>query len=390
LRAVPEPSALRAKALHGLSVLALRTSDHGRALATAEEAVAFFRGSGDRWALSEELHHLGTMAWVFSDYGGAERWCEESRSIAEEAGEQAIVASVIHTLGVIAASRNDTRTGRDLIMRSIERLRALPAPGEPLLLPVALGYGRMPRAEGRPPRQFLEQTFVTARRVSPAGAVAYALCDLATAARDVDDVSVSRALLEDSLSRFRELGDDLGAAQAMAQLGNLLSAQGEHVLARELHDDSLAVREAANDARGIGLSLLAIAVGAARADEPDRARASAERAVALFDRTDDGPGRASAVMQLGYLAADAGCLREARELQERALALWRAFVRNTGWCATILLELAELHAAMGEPERVPRRLEQAAENFAHNGDRAGLAYCQAALRGEVNAAITSE
>ena len=89
--------------------------------------------------------------------------------------EPAIVASVIHTLGVLAASRSETADGRELIARSIELLRALPEPGEPLLLPVALGYGRTPASGDRMPRLFLEQTFVTARRVRPAGAVAYAL-----------------------------------------------------------------------------------------------------------------------------------------------------------------------------------------------------------------------
>ena len=390
LSAAPEPSALRARGLHGLSVLALRTSDHRRALGTAGEAVAFFRGSGDRRALSEELHHLGTMAWVSGDYDEAERLCKESRAIAEQAAEPAIVASVVHTLGVIAASRSDTATGRDLIARSIELLRALPERGESLLLPVALGYGRVPGAEGRPPRLFLEQTFVTARRVRPAGAVAYALCDLAAAARDAADVAASRALLEESLSRFRQLGDDLGAAQALAQLGNLLSAEGEHEPARELHEESLGVREGANDARGIGLSLLAIAVAAASAAEPERASASAECALALFDRTDDGPGRASAVMQLGYLAADAGRVQEARELQERALALWRDFLPHTAWCTAILLELAHLDAVLGEPERVPGRLEQAIEIFAHVGDQVGLAYCEQALRAVTNAALTPE
>ncbi|MEA2314827.1 MAG: hypothetical protein QOI03_1519, partial [Solirubrobacteraceae bacterium] len=182
-------------------------------------------------------------------------------------------------------------------------------------------------------------------------------------------------------------GDDLGAAQALAQLGNMLSAEGDHELARELHEESLAIREAANDARGIGLSLLAIAVAAARDAEPERAWASVERALDLFVRTDDGPGRASALMQLGYLAADTGRLPEARELQTRALAAWRGFIRHTGWCAAILLELAELDAELGEPERVPERLQQAMETFAHNGDRAGLAYCEDALRAK-NAALT--
>jgi predicted ATPase/DNA-binding SARP family transcriptional activator/class 3 adenylate cyclase len=380
LSAAPKPSAPRARALHGLSVLALRTSDHRRALGTASEAVAFFRGSGDRRALSEELHYLGTMAWVFSDYDGAERWCKESRAIAEQAAEPAIVASVIHTLGVVSASRSDRAAGCELIARSIELLRALPELGEPLLLPVALGFGRIPSPTGGLSRLFLEHTFVTARRVTPAGAVAYARCDLAAAERDSGNMAAAQALVEDSLSSFRELGDELGAAQALSQLGNLLSAGGEPEQARELHEESLALREEADDARGIGLSLLAIAVAAAHAAEPERAWASADRALSLFDRSDDGPGRASAVMQLGYLAADAGRLQEAWELQERALALWRDFIPHAAWCAAILLELAQLGAALGEPERAPGRIREAAEIFSLIGDQVGLAYCQQALR----------
>ena len=59
---------------------------------------------------------------------------------------------------------------------------------------------------------------MTARRVQAAGAVAYALCDLAALARDAGEVASSRALAEESLARFRQLGDELGAAQALAQL----------------------------------------------------------------------------------------------------------------------------------------------------------------------------
>ena len=324
LRAAPEPCAVRAQALHGLSVLALRTGDNPQARDTARAAVAFFRGCGASRELGEELHHQGTMAWVFSDYDGAVGRCEEALAVAEAAGDPATVASVVHTLGVIAASRNDTDAGRAQIAQSIDLLRGLPQRGEPLLLPVALGYGRIRRADGRPPRLFLEQTFVTARRVGPAGATAFALCDLAAAARDANDVTAARALLDDGLSRFRSLGDDLGAAQALAQLGNLLSAEGEHELARGMLKESLSIRTATNDARGIGLSLLATAVARARAGEPEPAWQSAERALDLFNRTGDGPGRASAVIQLGYLAADAGRREEARSCRSERSGCGRA------------------------------------------------------------------
>jgi tetratricopeptide (TPR) repeat protein len=218
--------------------------------------------------------------------------------------------------------------------------------------------------------------------------VAYVLCDLAVVKRNASELAASRALLEESLARFRQLGDELGAAQAIVQLGNLLSAEGDHELAREMHEESLTAREAARDARGIGLSLLAMAVAAVQASEPQRAYTAAQRALAVFDRTDDGPGRASTVMQLGYLAADAGRLREARELQNRALALWRAFAPDTVWSAAILLELADVDAALGEPERISGRLEQAAAVLAHIGDRAGVAYCRDRLEARRNVALT--
>src|SRR5581483_5718516 len=141
------------------------------------------------------------------------------------------------------------------------------------------------------------------------------------------------------------------AAQALCQLGNLLAREGERETARELHERSLALREAAEDARGIGLSLLALSVGAAADNDVERARSHAERALALFDRTDDGPGQGATLMQLGYIAADAGELPAARGLLERALATWQKFIPNAIWCGGILLELVDVERALGEPTR---------------------------------------
>jgi predicted ATPase/DNA-binding SARP family transcriptional activator len=390
LTAMPEPSAARAEALHGLSVLALRIGVGDEALPTAREATAFFRAAGDRAALAEELHHLGTLAWVFADYEGAERWCRESQAVAEESPAPATVASVTHTLGVIAATRNAMPTGRGLIAHGIELLHQLPPDGDPLLLPVAYGYGRVPAVGPRRARVFLEHTYVTACRVRPAGAVAYCLCDLAAVTRQMGQTDAARLIAEESLSRFRALGDEAGAAQALAQLGNLHSAVGEHETALELHEESLAVREAVDDARGVGLSHLAASVAAASGAELDRARVSADRALEVFERTDDGPGRAAAVMQLGYLAADAGRPQEARELLEHAVAHWEAFARNTPWLPPILRELAELDAELGDPERAPRRLTQALAILTQTGDQAGVEHCRQLLRTATNGVLTPE
>jgi predicted ATPase len=385
LAAAPEPSRERAGVLHGLSVLALRIGDHERAMARSTETVDYHRTAGDARALADELHHIGTMAWVFADYDAAERWCEEGRAVARDAGAAGILASIVHTLGVVAGSRSEFAAARELIERSVELLRVLPGADEPLLLGVGLGFGRVPVAGSVRPRMFLEQTFVTARRVGPAGAVPYALCNLAVAARDVGDRPAARAALDESLRLFRAGGDGLGAAQALAMLGNLLAMGGEHELARELHDESLAIREEAADARGIGLSLIAGATTASLAGELDRAWKSAQRGLEIFERTDDGPGRAAVTMELGCLAVESG-RPEAYVLLERALELWRAFVPRVGWCGVLQLELADLDAARGASEQAAERRRDARRIFAGVGDRTGIEWSDRAL----NAALTPE
>ena len=265
--------------------------------------------------------------------------------------------------------------------------------GEPLLLPVALGYGRVRARTGGVPRLFLEQTFVTARRVAPAGAVAYALCDLAALARDAGDMAGSRALARGvplAVPRARRrAGRRAGtgpARQPALRRGRARAgagaARGEPRPARggerRARDRSVAARD-----RG-GRRATARSPSA-----PGRAPSARS---SLFDRTDDGPGRRAAVMQLGYLAADAGRLREARELQERALALWQEFVPHTGWCAAILLELAELDAALGEPERVPGRLRAGRwRSSPTSATTSASRHCQAGAAGDkcgANARLT--
>jgi predicted ATPase/DNA-binding SARP family transcriptional activator len=385
LRASPPKSAWRAGALQGLSVLAARTSDHERSLASATEAVELLRAGKDRGSLAEALHHLGTLAWIFADYPAALRWCDESLAVARTT-DPAIAASVAHTLGVIAASRNDLARGRELVAQSVEELRRLPRSGPTLLLPVALGFGRYPGAVSG--RLFLDQTFVTARRVTPALAVAYALNDSAVVARNAGEAALAHAQLDESLAIFRRHRDELGAAQAMGLLGILTVNEGEHELARELLEESLAIRTAANDVRGIGVARLALSAAAAQAGDAERAWAQAQQALELFERTDDGPGRSAVTMQLGYLAADAGRLVQARELQQLSLARWREFIPYTPWCACSLIELARIDRAVGEPARAVQALETASEICRHNDDRLTLEQCREAIDAVGNDALT--
>jgi tetratricopeptide (TPR) repeat protein len=208
--------------------------------------------------------------------------------------------------------------------------------------------------------------------------------------RDADDMTASRRCFEEALTLFRGLGDQLGAAQALCQLGNLLSRAGEHEPARDLLDESLSIRRAGDEARGVGLSLLSISLAEMTAGEFDRARGAADQALALFDRTADGPGQGAAWMVLGYIAASAEDWRHARELQERGLATWRNFNPDARWCGGVFLELVHIEMALGESERAAAHLRDAFASFEHVDDPLGLEQCRAAERELENVALTAD
>jgi predicted ATPase/DNA-binding SARP family transcriptional activator len=376
LRSAPRPDMARARALHGLSVLTIRLSKRERTFEAANEAVSISRASDDAAALSEALHHLGTMHWIFADFAAAERRCNEALELAR-ASAPAVAASVTHTLGVIAASRNQTSEGRLLISDGLEQLQRLPPADERVLFPVSLGYGPVP---GHPlTRCFLEQTFVTARRLRPGSAVPYALCNLAAAARNDGRLTEARAVLEQSLALFRRNGDELGVADALHLLGGLHSREGDHDTARELLEEALTIRGTARDARGVGLSRLALSVAAAWAGHADDARGQCEIALDGFERSDDAPGRGSAMMQLGYLAADRGEIEEAHRLQEEALERWRGYIPDIFWCALGLLELARLDVILGRPDAARARVNMAAGICRRNGDTVTVTLCERLL-----------
>ncbi len=384
------PTVPRARAQHGLSVLALRVGDHQRLAGQR-------RGRGGLLPLRRRRSGRGR---------GAPPPRHGELGVRRLRGRREVLRRE-PVAGPKRRGRSDGRLGdphprRDhrLTIRHggrtragrRERRTAARAPRGRAAAAAAGGRGVRAHARPRrsPARLFLEQTFVTARRVSPAGAAAYAVCDLAKLTRDAGHPDASRALIEKSLLAFARLKDPLGRAEALRGLGNLLSAQGKHEEARAAHAEALAIHEAAHDARGIGLALIAISVAAAHAGAPADAWRAGERALAVFERSDDGPGRAAATAQLGHLAADAGRVREARDRLELAAELWRSFARRVGWIAALQLEMRELDLALGEPDSEPARLSEALEICAHIGDRGGVALCTELMTGTANAGLTPQ
>ena len=96
------------------------------------------------------------------------------------------------------------------------------------------------RTEGRP------ISVMRARALNWAGTLAWRQGGFGTA----------RALFEESLSGFRQIGDKKGAANALNNLGNVVHHQGDYDAARAFFEESLSLHRQIEDRRGSGIALM--------------------------------------------------------------------------------------------------------------------------------------
>jgi tetratricopeptide (TPR) repeat protein len=100
-------------------------------------------------------------------------------------------------------------------------------------------------------------------------------------ARDQGDLGAARALYEQGLQIFRELGDRWGIAGTLADLGNLASEQGNYSRAQDLYRQSIRIFQELEHKRGIARLLECFACSAAAQLEAERSLRLAGAAAAL-------------------------------------------------------------------------------------------------------------
>jgi tetratricopeptide (TPR) repeat protein len=122
-----------------------------------------------------------------------------------------------------------------------------------------------------------ERTATRAKVVSAAGNLAYRQ----------GDVAAARPHFEESLSILRELGDQVGTADALSDLGNTLNASGRYDEALPLYEESLRIHERLGNRRGMAVALNNIGFTAYRQGDYAIAVERLERALAMFRELGD-------------------------------------------------------------------------------------------------------
>ena len=133
----------------------------------------------------------------------------------------------------------------------------------------------------------LEESLKLYKELGPAGrrGVAYALWGLGTAASYQGNSARSKALTEESLALFRELGDKFGITESLNTLGDIALTDGDYEQARILWEESLALKRERGDKDGIAFSLAQLGNIAFLEGDFERATPLYEEAASLVNRS---------------------------------------------------------------------------------------------------------
>ena len=186
------------------------------------------------------------------------------------------------------------------------------------------------------------------------------------------DFEPALALGQESLSIWQDVGDALGTAQALNNLGAVTQELGDYAKSRQYHEKSLAFRRQMGDRRAIAVSLHNLGELYLRLGNYAQARAAYEESLPLFREVGHLMGAADSLSSLGVVAENQGELDQARTYHEEALKNRRDRQDPMG-TAESLYSLAELAARQGESGQARRYYAQSLAIRQELGDRRNIA-----------------
>ena len=209
-----------------------------------------------------------------------------------------------------------------------------------------------------------------ARQLGDKTGVAVSLNALAVFTRDRGDVATAHALFEESLREWRELGDLKAVARALSNLANVVKLQGDYQRANALYEECLTIFRGLRDRTGVAWSVNH--QGDVARDQGDfaDARSLYERALAMFWELGDRWGIAGSLADLGNLAREQRDFLTAQSLYRESINIFQELEHKRG-IARLLECFACSAAAQADAERSLR-----------------LAGAAAALRQNIGAPLT--
>jgi tetratricopeptide (TPR) repeat protein len=356
LAAAPAPTLVRAKALIGLTGLNARRgrSDNVRSLSAAAAAIMTQVGEPAEAAAYRLVH--ATMVWATFDVEEAERIAGQVRTVATKLGRPDLLAGSSWVLAQCALTREDPATADQLLERCLTEL-ADPQMGTHPFLPVVTPCSVVVPVAGRLVPSY-EESLLLGRRVGSVQGVGLVLAAMGYAARLIGDLAEASSVVGQAAQHFDVLGDDLGKAQSLNQLGCVLRDAGDFDQGAVHLSQAVAIRHRLGDRRGEWMARANLALLSARRGDIEDGRRAGRACLAAFQGVQDRPSIANAWATLANIELAGGDIRAARDLYDRAIAEFadQSWPRVEAWHRLVA---AELCAELGEHARAKRELLQA-------------------------------
>ncbi len=229
-------------------------------------------------------------------------------------------------------------------------------------------------------RALHEESLLIWRELGDAPGMALALNNLGNVAWKQADYTAARRFHEESLKIRRDLGDQGGVAASLHNLGMVAWNQGDFPVARALFEESLALKRQLGDRWGMATSLNALGVIAFELGDAAAARPFYAESLALAQALGDKVGIAMAFTNMGEAALHQGDFQAAHAYLDESLALKRELGNQWG-IANSLSTLGLVALAQGDPGEARRRFADSLSLRRELGDQRGIAHCLAGLAG---------
>ncbi len=238
-------------------------------------------------------------------------------------------------------------------------------------------------------RRWLGEALTRTAGQPPSPARGRALNGAGILAQFQGDYAATRALEEEALALYRQLGDPPGMADALGNLGSVAYEFGEYETSQVLHRECLEIRRQLGDQRGIAIALGNLSNVASSLAEFGEARTLLGQCVEIFRQLGDQRGTAYALGNLGNVACAQGDYEAARPFLEQNLEMCRQMGDQRG-TAIALLNLGSATSGLGSHEEARGLYEQSLILFRQLGDQQATPYVLDGLADAANAQGQSE
>ena len=233
LQTCPErPTAARASALLGLSMIMNILGELGTAHPQAEESAEIFRKLGNQQGLAEALSEAGaTLTWQGEAAMAFARF-EEALALYRKAGDRWGEAQVLYRLGGTLLDSSCDPMGRDMLEESTRILEDL---GEKYLyvyVLILLGVTETQLGNYTSARTHLERGLAVATEIRHPGGVADALTSLGDVCRIQGEYLIAQSRFEAAYRVYQEHGSNVWDTSALCFMAENEIAQGNLCAAR--------------------------------------------------------------------------------------------------------------------------------------------------------------